>query len=97
MNTLDRVMLHISEATYHYEKASRILLEYAEAENERLRHALNSTRQTTQTDAPSVNQTRLDDGKGVEPNGADRAKVVDLEFRRSRARDGIPQELRDII
>jgi hypothetical protein len=97
MNLLHRAMLHLEEATYHYERASRYLLIYAEEENARLCRTLNSTGQTQEADAPSGTEKRLGDGGATIADVTDRAKVVDIELRRTKARAGIPTELRDIL
>lgn len=98
MNAHDRAMLHLEEAKYHFNKACKIITELAQDLNHaRLRRTPDPVGQVEKTDSPSGVSTRLENGERVEPDGADRAKIVDIELRRARARAGIPNELRDII
>lgn len=97
MKLINLALLHIEEATYHYERAAMILELAAKEEHDRLRRTLNSDGQATQTDAPSNLQAGLANGTRSILDDAHRSQVAEFELRRTKAREGIPQELRDII
>jgi hypothetical protein len=97
MNLLHRAMLHLEEATYHYERASRYLLMYAEENHVGLQRTLYPNGQAEKTDAGSVSEKQLSDGSRPVFDANSRDKIVELELRRTKARAGIPTELRDIL
>ena len=97
MKLINLALLYIEEATYRYERAARLLELAAKDEHDRLLRTLNPDGQATQTDAPGNLQARLANGARSILDDAHRSEIAEFELRRTKAREGIPQELRDLI
>ena len=97
MRLINLALLHIEEATYHYEQAAKLLELAAKEEHDRLCRTLNPDGQATQTDASIGIKAGLANGARSILDDAHRSEIAEFELRRTKAREGIQQDLRDLI